>query len=176
MKKLFKKYEEIIIYLIVGVLTTIVSWGACFVAKLFLDSTNDLQNFIINTIGWVAGVLFAYPLNRIWVFKSTNKNILKEFFGFAASRLSTWILDIVIMWGLVNKWPVFRPLFVSFCEKFSITSISEPVDTLHYWFVKIFISAVLVTILNYVFSKVLIFGKKKNKDNDEVKEIKEEKK
>ena len=84
---ILKKYREIIIYLIVGVLTTIVSWGACFVAKLFLDPTQDLQNFIINTIGWVAGVVFAYPLNRKWVFNSKNKQIMKEFLGFASSRL-----------------------------------------------------------------------------------------
>ena len=35
MKKLLEKYREIIIYLIVGVLTTIVSWGACFCGKVF---------------------------------------------------------------------------------------------------------------------------------------------
>ena len=39
------------------------------------------REIIINTIGWVVGVLFAYPLNRKWVFKSTNPKILKEFFG-----------------------------------------------------------------------------------------------
>ena len=38
-KQLFIKYEEIIIYLIVGVLTTVVSWGAAWVAKFFLDDT-----------------------------------------------------------------------------------------------------------------------------------------
>ena len=172
MKKLWEKYREIIIYLIVGVLTTIVSWGACFVAKFFLDSTNDFQNFIINTIGWVVGVLFAYPLNRKWVFKSTNKNILKEFFGFAASRLSTWILDILIMWGFVNSWlgrEVIRPWFVTLCDG-RIDLIAGRADTVHYWIVKIFISAVLVTILNYVFSKVLIFGKK-NKNETTSKEV-----
>jgi len=166
MKKLWEKYREIIIYLIVGVLTTIVSWGACWVAKFFLDSTDDFQNFIINTIGWVVGVCFAYPLNRKWVFKSTNKKILKEFFGFAASRLSTWILDILIMWGFVNSWlgkNIILPWFVNLCDG-RIPAIEGMSDTVHYWFVKIFISAVLVTILNYVFSKVLIFGKKKGKE------------
>jgi putative flippase GtrA len=85
----------------------------------------------------VVGVCFAYPLNRSWVFKSRNPQIAKEFVMFAASRLSTWILDIAIMWLTVNllSWD--------------------------YWISKIFISAVLVTILNYVFSKVLIFNKKK---------------
>ena len=137
-KELLIKYQEIIIYLIVGVLTTIFSWGACFVVEwLFLDPDISWQNTMINTIGWVAGVVFAYPLNRKWVFKSTNSKIMKEFAGFAASRLSTWILDIVIMWVTVN------------------------VFSMNYWIAKIFISSVLVMILNYVFSKVLVFKKKK---------------
>ena len=57
-KELMHKYEEIIVYLIVGVMTTIVSWAACFIVERFwLDSSNDLQNFLINTIGWVVGVV-----------------------------------------------------------------------------------------------------------------------
>lgn len=135
-KELLIKYREIIIYLIVGVLTTIFSWAACFICEwLFLDPDISWQNAMTNTVGWVAGVLFAYPLNRKWVFKSKNPHIFKEFGGFAASRLSTWILDIVIMWLTVNL-----------CN-------------LHYWIAKICISSVLVMILNYVFSKLLIFKK-----------------
>lgn len=137
-KQLLIKYREIIVYLIVGVMTTIFSWGACFVAELFLDPEIAWQNGVINTIGWVAGVVFAYPLNRKWVFGSTNPNIMKEFGGFAASRLSTWILDIVIMAVTVNLLHM------------------------HYWIAKIFISAVLVMILNYVFSKLFIFKKKED--------------
>lgn len=173
MKELFKKYEEIIIYLIVGVLTTIVSWGACFVAKIWLDPDIQIQNFIINTIGWVVGVVFAYPLNRKWVFKSTNPHIIKEFFGFAGSRLSTWILDILIMFVFINVWRIFFPLCNFLHDKISFLSKMD-VESVHYWFVKICISAVLVTILNYVFSKVLIFGKKKEKKEEEVKETNEE--
>ena len=159
MKKLFTKYREIIVYIVVGVLTTIVSWGACFVAKLFLDPTVTLQNNIINTIGWIAGVCFSYPLSRKWVFKSNNPHILKEFGGFAASRLSTWILDILIMFLLVNVWPLYG--FINkICGWFSYVPTQDMLETLNYWFVKICISAVLVTVLNYVFSKVLIFRKK----------------
>lgn len=135
-KELYRKYEEIIIYIIVGGMTTVVSWVAAYVATLFLDSTDAWQNFLINTLSWLAGVLFAYPLNRKWVFKSTNPKILKEFAGFATSRLSTWIMDIIIMWLTVN------------------------VFFMNYWIAKIFISAVIVTIANYVFSKLLVFKKK----------------
>ena len=158
--KIFEKYREIIIYLIVGVLTTIVSWGACFVAKLFLDPTQELQNFIINTIGWVAGVVFAYPLNRKWVFKSNNDKIMKEFMGFASSRLSTWILDILIMWFFVNICPL-NNLIIKVCNWLNISLATADIDSVNYWVVKICISAVLVTILNYVFSKLLIFKKPK---------------
>lgn len=137
-RELCIKYREILIYLIVGVLTTIVSWGACFVfERLLLNPDITWQNAVLNTIGWVAGVCFAYPLNRKWVFQSTNPKIIKEFGEFAVSRLSTWILDLVIMELTVNVW------------------------ALNYWIAKIFISSVLVTILNYVFSKIFIFKKEK---------------
>lgn len=136
-KELMEKYREIIIYLIVGVLTTIVSFAANFVFERFvLNPDISWQNFLINTSGWVAGVLFAYPLNRKWVFQSRNPHIFREFLGFAGSRLSTWVLDVIIMWLTVN------------------------VMGMHYWIAKIFISSVLVMIANYVFSKLLIFRKK----------------
>lgn len=135
-KALCKKYEEILIYLIVGVMTTVVSWGAAFLGKLILDTDISWQNTVNNTFSWLVGVLFAYPLNRKWVFKSTNPEIIKEFFGFAASRISTLIMDVVIMWVTVN------------------------IINMNYWIAKIFISSVIVTIANYVFSKLLIFKKK----------------
>lgn len=137
--ELYRKYEEIVNYLIVGVLTTIVSWGACWICELFgMDSGIEWQNAVINTIGWIAGVLFGYVTNRKYVFKSTNPQILKEFTQFAGARVSTWILDIVIMYVTVNM------------------------IHMDYWIAKIFISSVLVMIANYVFSKLFVFKKKKD--------------
>lgn len=135
-KELLVKYREIIVYLIVGVMTTIVSWAAAYVGKLVLDTDISWQNTVNNTFSWLVGVLFAYPLNRKWVFKSTNPKIIKEFMGFASSRVSTLFLDIIIMWLTVN------------------------IFGMNYWIAKILISSVLVTIANYVFSKVFIFRKK----------------
>lgn len=135
-KELLVKYEEIIAYLIVGVLTTIVSWGACFIAELFLNADIGWQNAIINTIGWVAGVVFGYFTNRKFVFKSTNPEMMKEFITFAGGRVSTWLLDILIMFVTVN------------------------LIHMNYWIAKIFISSVLVMIANYVLSKLFVFKKK----------------
>lgn len=157
-KEMITKYREILVYLVVGVLTTVVSWGACFVAKFFLDSNVEMENFVINTIGWVAGVLFAYPLNRKWVFRSTNPHICKELAGFAGSRVSTWILDIVVMYVFINLWPVFKAPIERICTSINFTLFADP----HYWFVKIFISSVLVTVANYLISKLFVFKKEKN--------------
>ena len=137
-KKIFFKYEELITYLIVGVLTTIVSWGACFLFEAtVLNPSIGWQNAMINTIGWIAGVLFGYFANRKFVFKSTNPDIKKEFFQFSASRISTLVLDIVIMEVTVNM------------------------IHMDYWIAKIFISSVLVMIANYIFSKLFVFKKNK---------------
>lgn len=136
-KDLMIKYEEIIVYLIVGVLNTIVSWAACFIMELFMNADISWQNAVINTIGWVAGVVFGYFANRKYVFKSTNPEIGKEFLSFAGGRVSTWLLDIVIMFVTVN------------------------LIHMDYWIAKIFISSVLVMIANYLLSKLFVFKKKK---------------
>ena len=87
-------------------------------------------------IRWVAGVVFGYFTNRRFVFKSKNPDMLKEAAGFASSRLVTLFLDMFVMWLLptifhVNDW------------------------------IATFISAVLVTVMNYIFSKFIVFRKKK---------------
>lgn len=141
-KALYKKHEEIIVYLIVGVLTTIVAWAAKFIANALLyDNTmypTPVQNTVLSTINWTAGVIFAYFTNRRFVFKS-REPMRKEAPKFVLSRVSTWILDIVVM------------------QILTALSINLVVASV--------ISAVLVTVANYVFSKLFVFnGKKKNAD------------
>lgn len=133
---LYKKYEEVVNYLIVGVLTTIVSWAAAWIAERLLNADISWQNATINTISWLAGVVFGYFTNRKYVFKSTNPQMLKEFISFASGRVSTLLLDVLIMFVTVNLL------------------------SMHYWIAKICISSVLVMIANYVLSKVFVFKKK----------------
>lgn len=137
LKELFKKHEEIIVYLIVGVLTTIVSWGAKFLANAILfDNTmypTPSQNVVLSIINWVAGVIFAFFTNRKYVFKS-KAPMLKEAPKFVLSRVATLILDTVVM-------QVFGALGVNLI-------------------IATFISAVLVMIGNYIFSKLFVFNKK----------------
>ena len=80
------KYRELIVYLIVGVLTTVVSWGTYGLLKFVLDVENSaLQMQVAVILRWVAGVLFAYVTNRKYVFLSKNPKILKEFMAFTLS-------------------------------------------------------------------------------------------
>jgi len=144
-KTLCKKYEEIIVYLIVGVLNTIVSWAAWFLcAYTILDAQVVWQNVALSVISWVVGVVFGYFMNRKYVFKSTDPQIMKEFLQFSGGRVSTWALDAVMMVLLVN---VFK--------------INEA-------FSKIFV-AVLVMIGNYLLSKFFVFKKKPEEQENEEK-------
>ncbi len=138
-KALWTKYEEIIVYLIVGGCTTVFSWFWMFLVNIvaFGNPLNPepWQNLILSAVNWTAGVLFAYPTNRKFVFKSKESNILKEFGSFVASRVVTLILEIVMRqvlgWMNVNVY---------------VTTI---------------IVAVLVIVGNYIFSKLVVFRKKK---------------
>ncbi|MBR1770837.1 MAG: GtrA family protein [Lachnospiraceae bacterium] len=139
-KELLIKYEEIVAYLIVGVLNTLVSWAAWFLfAYTVLDAQIMWQNVLLSVIAWVVGVVFGYFMNRKFVFKSHNPEILKEFLQFSGGRVSTWVLDAVMMVLMIN-----------------ILHINEA-------FSKIFVSA-LVMVGNYVISKFFVFKKDKTEE------------
>lgn len=142
-KELWKKYEEIISYLIVGGLTTVVSWGAMFLVS-WIAFGNPLhptafQNAVLSVVNWTAGVIFAYFTNRRFVFKS-HEPMLREIPRFVASRLSTLALDLVVR------------------QIFGLLGVNVYVTTI--------VSAVLVIIANYIFSKLFVFNKK-TADNKE---------
>ena len=151
--------KEILLYLIVGIMTTAVSWGACFLARLFLDASYELQNLFINTIGWLAGIFFAYPLNRKWVFKSSNPQIIHEFLVFVCSRITTWLLDVLVMWLLVNVYSLNNQI-IAVLEYLNYDLSSIQIASVNYWISKIFISSSLVIVSNFILSKIFVFKTK----------------
>lgn len=125
--KIYKRKKEVIDYLIVGVLTTIVSITSYYLFRLVIE------NYMVCTVlSWIAAVAFAYITNRKFVFHSREKNILKEISKFVSSRVLTLLIEIVIM-----------ALFVD------LLHIDDRIS-------KFFVQFVIV-ILNYVFSKILVF-------------------
>lgn len=139
MKKIisiYKKYEEIINYIIIGGGTTLVSLLSYYISVLFLDPNNAFQLQIANIISWVLSVTFAYFANRKVVFKSKENNKVIEGSKFFISRLSTLIIDMATMFTLVTIF--------SFNDKIS----------------KIIVQFIVLT-LNYIFSKIFVFKRDK---------------
>ena len=163
MKKLFEKYREIIVYIGVGLLTTIVAYGVRFAvlypfaSLLSIDlDVNSAEATLLRTVaislGWVAGVIFAFFTNKSWVFQDKvtgNRAVWVQFGKFTLSRLSTYFVE----WGLGALLPMLMIAcgFVPF--KFIITVDADMITTA--------VSVVLVTVLNYILSKLLVFTKKK---------------
>ena len=88
-KELYTKYKEIINYLIVGVLTTVVSLAVYYISVCtFLNPENGVQLQIANILSWIAGVTFAYFTNRKYVFES------KDLYGFETNAIVT-MKDVV---------------------------------------------------------------------------------
>ena len=101
--KLYKKYKEIINYLIVGVLTTVVSLGVYYVCVLtFLDPNQAIQLQAANVISWIAAVTFAYFTTRKFVFESKNPDMLKEASAFVGARVATLLMDMLCMFIMVT--------------------------------------------------------------------------
>lgn len=135
MKEIIKKNREIITYLIIGVLTTIVSLISYYLLTItILSPNNPLELTIANIISWIISVLFAYITNRKYVFQSKDKNILKEASKFTLSRVTTLIIDILLMY-----------IFVS------ILHFNDKI-------IKLLVQIIII-ILNYIFSKLLVFKK-----------------
>ena len=138
-KELCIKHREILVYLIVGGLTTVVAWGCKFLWNFLFYAGTKLptvgQNTVLSVVENVSGIAFAYPTNRKWVFQSKNPNILSELVGFVGSRLATWIMGWLLNMLMVN-----------------VLGISVFISTI--------VVGVLVVIGNYVFSKLFVFRKK----------------
>ena len=134
-KGLYLNYQEIILYIVFGVLTTVVNLGAFFVLNNLLKWDENVANFIAILLA----VLFAYITNKDLVFHSkaeTTKEKLTEFLKFIAGRAFTMVIEF--LGGLL----LFQ------------TSIPEMISKL--------IVTVVVVILNFFISKFFAFKSKKN--------------
>lgn len=131
---------EIIRYLVMGGLTTVVSWGtyALFARNLGMGIT------VSNILSWVCAVIFAYLTNKVWVFHSYSWKIgfvLREVALFFSARLATGVIEMA---GV--------PLLVK-------AGLNQKLFGVKGMLAKVAVS-VLVVILNYVFSKLIIFRKR----------------
>lgn len=137
-QKFIKKHREVVMYLIFGVLTTVVSLLTYFLCTtLVLDADNALQLQAANVISWIVSVTFAYVTNKIFVFHSQNA-VAREIGKFYLSRFGTLLIDMALMYILVTA-----------AEINDMTS-------------KIVVQ-VIVIVSNYILGKFLVFREEKYK-------------
>lgn len=137
---MYKKYEEAVNYLVFGFLAFVVNMAAYALAAWILGADNESVELVLiaTAFAWVVAVLFAYWTNRTFVFKSKvsdQAGVWKEFSTFVGARIVTGIMELAIMFVMVD-----------------LANINDMVSK--------FVCNVVVIISNYIFSKLWVFKKK----------------
>ena len=160
-KKLYKKYEDIVLYILFGVLTTVVSFVTQFLASRFLKTS-----VIVSTsISWIAAVTFAYITNRKYVFKSEINGaagIAAEAARFYGARVATYFMEIAIMYLCADR---FSGAFIKMMNlgaleyNHEIPAAIGDARGLNEMIFKL-LANIIILISNYILSKLLVFRKK----------------
>lgn len=138
LEKLYDKYEEIIMYVFIGALTTLVSMLTKLLGfAVIADEGQWWRNTAVVTFSWIVSVTFAFFTNKSFVFSAkteTKAEFAKVFVSFYSARIATWVMEIL--------------MFYICCD---LLGISEFIITI--------ISQFVIFVANYLLSK-LIFRKK----------------
>lgn len=145
---IYEKNREAWRYIIFGALATFVNIGVyALCAKIIFKNLPEAQRVdFSNYIAIGIAMAFAYICNKLFVFDSkTNgiKELLKEIFSFIGCRIFSAIVEVIFM---------------------RVTVVNLHFNEV---LMKIFAN-IIVMILNYIFSKLIIF--KKGAKNDKEKE------
>ena len=128
------RFLEVIRYGIVGVLTTVVSWGSLWL----LCYPFGWDPYMANVASILLAVIFAYAVNKLFVFRTHCENafvLVREMLSFFAARGLTMILEDVgfrVAHGVMQLSPMLSKIMIS----------------------------VFVLVANYVLSKLFVFRKK----------------
>lgn len=148
MMNFYQKYNQQFRYLYFGVLTTFVNYFSFWLLITLLGTHFALG---ANVFAFISATAFAYLTNKCYVFKSTQwdrKTLYREGISFVGTRLFSFGIEEAILFLCIIELP------------------------LDHWFLlglngtmlaKIILSGVSV-LLNYFFSKWLIFRERKGFD------------
>ena len=167
-RSLYNKYEEIIKYLVFGVLTTLVGWAVYFaimyslkaVFSVDMSDTSSGKYVAIYTVSqvlqWIAAVLFAFFTNRRWVFTKAERDVpvIPQLVKFAGGRVLTFGIDylVTLFAGMGIAALISGSTAVELLgREFNVAEISAKL-----------LAAVIVIICNYIFSKIFVFKNKKS--------------
>lgn len=130
---LYNKHKEVILYLIFGVLTTVIN----IIVFWLCNDLLQVEYKISNVLAWILAVAFAFVTNKLIVFESKNKSkeeTTKEAISFIVARLITLAVDMVLMIVMIDI--------------LNINSLIAKVA-----------ANVVVIVINYIFSKFIVFRK-----------------
>ena len=167
---LYTKHKQLILYLVFGVITTVVSLLAWYltleIGVIFMHDENgeptEWLDILGSTTQWVSGVLVAFFTNKFWVFKSAEHGkmvTVKQFSVFCGSRVGTYFLEVVINLVTIQlfEWLGYAT--------FTLNLLVFSLDVTERIWAKV-VSSVVVVITNYYISKLLVFRKKKTKTEE----------
>lgn len=147
-KKLIIKYRELIVYVFFGALTTAVNLLVFHLSNIILGQELYLAS---NVIAWIASVIFAYVTNKIWVFDSRQWGrdvLIREISSFFSARVFSFLVEELGLYLLVDT------------AGMSSMTVTVADYTINGELIAKVILAAIVVVLNYVFSKLLVFRKK----------------
>lgn len=134
LRSLVEKYWDILSYLFFGVLTTLVNYAVYLPVYNLLGCSASVSN----VCSWVVAVAFAYLTNKPFVFKShdwSRETVIPELTKFVSCRVASGAMETVILLIAVDILGWNGNLWK-------------------------LLTQVLVVVLNYVFSKLIVFRKK----------------
>ncbi|PCS01258.1 GtrA family protein [Lactococcus fujiensis] len=133
-------------YLVFGVLTTLVYYIFMYGSLAILKNVSG-KAAISEAIGQIVSIIFAFYTNKKWVFEHESNHVFLDFLNFAAGRVIFMVLAIVLKWWFGDVHPsILMNLFhLSFDKTMLVFSL----------FIQI-----LNILLNYFYSKFLVFRKK----------------
>lgn len=149
-KEFLIKNKEIIVYIVFGALTTLVNLVTFYLLE-YIFGSGGKGYIVYNAIAWVVAVVFAYITNKLYVFESKSwapKIVIKESAQFLLARVFSFLVE---EFGLILMVEVLN---------FAEYSLDLKIITLSGATVAKIILAVIVVIMNYFFSKFIIFKKK----------------
>ena len=142
-----QKHKQGVLYIVFGVLTTLVNFVLFFLFQMLLGERLYLLS---NLIAWVGAVAFAFVVNKLFVFESRSfegKVVLREGAQFAAARIFSLLVEelgLILLLEIIGIGGLSLPLGISLSGDL-IAKI---------------LLAIIVLLMNYFFSKLIIFKPK----------------
>ena len=107
MQEVVKKHADKLRFTIVGSINTVIDFSILFTLTTLFNVPKELANFISTSVSF----LFSFFANKKYTFKSTSKNLKKQFLLFTIVTLfGLWVIQTIIITAIT---PVFTNLGVN---------------------------------------------------------------